>query len=106
MSSGENRLIIALDYGTTFTGRLPYFLICLYSYVGIVSNVSLGVAYQVVTYECGTADISKSKVLTNWPIRANKKVPSEISYSSTSERNYQWGFDIGNDSHKMIWTKM
>jgi hypothetical protein len=106
MSSGDNRLIIALDYGTTFTGRLPYFLICLYSYVGMVSNVSLGVAYQKVPYDRGTANIRDSKLLTNWPRTANEKVPSEISYSSTSERNYQWGFDIGNDSHKMIWTKM
>jgi hypothetical protein len=73
--------------------------------VEMASNGGLGVAYQA-NCEQGRADIRESRLIRAWPGKVNEKVPSEISYSLTTERNYQWGFDIGEGSHKMIWTKM
>lgn len=84
MNAPSNRLIIGLDYGTTFTS----------------------VAYQFVTYEKERADIHASTIITNWPGKAHYKVPSEISYSAAAEHNHQWGFDIHGGSQRMVWTKM
>jgi hypothetical protein len=74
--------------------------------VGISSNGGAGVAYQIVEYVQGAGNIRETKVFTDWPTNAASKVPSEISYSQTSEHAYQWGFDISDDSHKMVWTKL
>lgn len=51
-----------------------------------------------------TANVSGSTVLTTWPQRPGKKVPSEYSYDPSKHR--QWGFDIDEDSHRMVWTKL
>ncbi|OCK87440.1 uncharacterized protein K441DRAFT_682663 [Cenococcum geophilum 1.58] len=99
MNAPSNRLIIGLDYGTTFTSMAA-------PISRKWSNNGLGVAYQFVTYEKERADIHASTIITNWPGKAHYKVPSEISYSAAAEHNHQWGFDIHGGSQRMVWTKM
>ncbi|KAF1993960.1 actin-like ATPase domain-containing protein [Amniculicola lignicola CBS 123094] len=78
-----NRLVIAVDYGTTFTG----------------------VAWQVVPYNQIDADLKDVKLQKLWPgDKPGDKVPSVISYSPTAEHNYNWGFDVTGQS--LRWTKL
>ncbi|KAH8706945.1 hypothetical protein GQ44DRAFT_777606 [Phaeosphaeriaceae sp. PMI808] len=79
-----NRMVIAVDYGTTFTG----------------------VAWQITPFNRATADFEKMTLQRDWPgEKIHDKVPSDISYSPTAEHNYNWGFDIGS-GQKLEWTKL
>ncbi|OAL42715.1 Hsp70 family protein [Pyrenochaeta sp. DS3sAY3a] len=80
----QNRLVIGLDYGTTYTG---------------------------VSY-CETSDTSLMEnhieVVRDWPSRHTKigtreKVPSEIAYSS---QGVQWGSLIPPTEPRHMWTKL
>lgn len=73
------RLVMALDYGTTFTG------FC-YAVVG--------------------ADGQNDFLVENWPSAGSQKVPSQISYSPAPNGEHQWGFDIAPGSLNITWTKL
>ena len=71
-----NRLIIALDYGSTYTGIDP-------------------------AYDFPAIDLS-----TSWTLQDNfSKVPSVISYTRTSDEN-QWGADLDQHAVEHIHTKL
>ncbi|KAH7408805.1 Hsp70 family protein [Phaeosphaeria sp. MPI-PUGE-AT-0046c] len=87
----RNRLVIGLDYGTTYTGKCVR---------------KPGVSY------CETSDTGldeKSiKVVNNWPSRHTKigtkeKVPSEIAYPLEGT---QWGSLIPPNVPRYMWTKL
>jgi len=81
--------VIALDYGTTFTGF----------------------CYAVE----GTGDQNHLFLSEQWPTRptaslvgraGSQKVPSRISYSPAPNGEHQWGFDIAPGSLEIMWTKL
>ncbi|KAH8676467.1 hypothetical protein BGZ60DRAFT_556052 [Tricladium varicosporioides] len=90
MAALGNRLVIGLDYGTTFSG----------------------VAFAIVQ---GDQAPDKIDTITDWlkqgpgaegGLVAAMKVPSEISYSGAPKGECQWGYNIGENSLKWQWTKM
>ncbi|KAI9769806.1 MAG: hypothetical protein M1840_003800 [Geoglossum simile] len=79
------RIVLALDYGTTYTGL---------AWINVDGQTTLS--------EEGI------KLFQSWPGRNASKVPSTFSYSRTRgpKRCKQWGYDIGENSLVMQWTKL
>ncbi|KAH4005899.1 hypothetical protein HBI56_097520 [Parastagonospora nodorum] len=80
----DNRLIIGLDYGTTFTG------------VSFCESSKLGEAGENVS------------IIQDWPARNNsigtrEKVPSEVTYQ---DEGIVWGSLIDSDVPRHMWTKL
>ncbi|KAK3939278.1 hypothetical protein QBC46DRAFT_388319 [Diplogelasinospora grovesii] len=88
LPAGEARVIIALDYGTTFTG----------------------IAYLSITGRHKELDLDTlqkdTRVLQAWPTHESEKVPSEYSYSPSPKGCRQWGYDIDDNSRVLKWTKL
>ena len=76
------RVVLALDYGTTFTG----------------------VAYAQSVGR--TIDLDDIHVVQNWPGASEVKVPSLISYSNSKMRLAQYGYSIDDDSEVLSKTKL
>ncbi|KAK1834505.1 hypothetical protein QBC39DRAFT_397070 [Podospora conica] len=83
----EERVVIAIDYGTTFTG----------------------VAYLVVKHKDQDLDdlANDIRVIQSWKKHSTEKVPSDYSYSpSLTHSCEQWGYDIDDNSRVLRWTKL
>ncbi|KAJ8111356.1 hypothetical protein OPT61_g6033 [Boeremia exigua] len=81
----ETRLVIGIDYGTTFTG----------------------VAYA--TPSGGQCSLKQIDVMTDWGPQMDNhdKVPSVISYSRPSQKGeQQWGSSLSPDAVTMVHTKL
>ncbi|KAH7417779.1 hypothetical protein BKA64DRAFT_761386 [Cadophora sp. MPI-SDFR-AT-0126] len=79
------RLVIAIDYGTTFTG----------------------VAIVFVPVDEKTAKLSDIKVLREWSSSYNEdKVPSAYSYTKSRANEEQWGTSFSEDAEIMVYTKL
>ncbi|KAB5585602.1 hypothetical protein GE09DRAFT_1166380 [Coniochaeta sp. 2T2.1] len=85
-AASEARLVIALDYGTTYTGTS----ICLRSNMRRED----------------TLDLDNVRVVTRWAKEETLKVPSRYSYSPSPKGCTQWGHDIDDNSRIMAWTKL
>lgn len=108
LSSGfeEPRIILAIDYGTTFTG-ISSINGCHYLELTLLS---LGLAWIQSNGEA-VPESSDVKLFQNWPEKTEAKVPSEVSYSLTAgdvtDREFrQWGFSIDSESKVLRWTKL
>ncbi|KAK3396747.1 hypothetical protein B0T20DRAFT_355975 [Sordaria brevicollis] len=84
----ETRMVLALDYGTTFTG---------------VAYLSVASRQKDQDLDVLADDI---RVLQGWPTHESEKVPSEISYSPSPKGCRQWGYDIDDNSRVLKWTKL
>ncbi|KAH7625276.1 hypothetical protein B0T09DRAFT_352661 [Sordaria sp. MPI-SDFR-AT-0083] len=84
----ETRMVVALDYGTTFTG---------------VAYLSVASRQRDQDLDALADDI---RVLQGWPTHESEKVPSEISYSPSPKGCRQWGYDIDDNSRVLKWTKL
>ena len=84
----ETRMVVALDYGTTFTG---------------VAYLSVASRQRDQDLDALADDI---RVLQGWPTHESEKVPSEISYSPSPKGCKQWGYDIDDNSRVLKWTKL
>lgn len=85
--SDSNAVIIGLDYGTTYSG----------------------IAYTSTHVGGRELDSGQVKVLDQWPPeRGSQKVPTKITYSSSSKSSLGFGFDICKDDSSSIfqWTKL
>lgn len=83
----EERVVIAVDYGTTFTG----------------------VAYLAVKHRGQDLDelANDIRVIQSWKKHSTDKVPSDYSYSpSLVQSCEQWGYDIDDNSRVLRWTKL
>ncbi|KAI9867895.1 MAG: hypothetical protein M1813_007717 [Trichoglossum hirsutum] len=100
------RLIIALDYGTTFTGESSAKAILTVvpdiGAVGGPANTTLGVAFHPVTGERDELNVDEIRLLDQWGDEVSFKVPSVISFSPT----IRWGFDLSKDAGALAWTKL
>ncbi|KAK3370874.1 hypothetical protein B0T24DRAFT_650103 [Lasiosphaeria ovina] len=86
--TGETRMIIALDYGTTFTG---------------IAYLSIASGRKENDLELLADDI---RVIQSFKKTESQKVPSEISYSPSPKGCEQWGYDIDDNSRVLKWTKL
>jgi molecular chaperone DnaK (HSP70) len=98
---GSHKLVIAIDYGTTFTG-IGFLL----SNSQSILTSSSGVAFA--TPKSAEASLADIRVIDNWGKQMDNdpKVPSVISYSPNSNDEQQWGKSLGPDSVAMINTKL
>lgn len=76
------RIVLAIDYGTTFTG------------VAYAQSVGRPI------------DLNDIHVVQNWPGASEVKVPSQISYSNSKNRLLQYGYSIDDDSEVLSKTKL
>ena len=109
MAVPENRIIIGLDYGTTFSGGLKQCPI----HASILTDT--GVAYALVgrnqhdiDVNARAADRAGANIIdvTSWTRGGAPKVPSIISYSPAEGREAQWGYETSNTAVEMVWTKL
>lgn len=84
----ETRMVVALDYGTTFSG---------------IAYLSVASRQKDQDLDALADDI---RVLQGWPTHESEKVPSEISYSPSPKGCRQWGYDIDDNSRVLKWTKL
>ncbi|KAK4447403.1 hypothetical protein QBC34DRAFT_467550 [Podospora aff. communis PSN243] len=75
------RVILAIDYGTTFTGL---------SWMEVLADGSH----------------TTHKLFEDWPGLSSRKVPSAVSYTGSSDGQQQWGHDIQTGSEVLRWTKL
>ncbi|KAF1808248.1 hypothetical protein P152DRAFT_485607 [Eremomyces bilateralis CBS 781.70] len=83
------RVLLGIDYGTTFTG----------------------VAWVQQDDALVKSSIQDITVFPRWPgvteVEENQeKVPSEFSYSAAKNREKQWGYSMDKDSLILRWTKL
>ena len=101
-STQEPRILLGIDFGTTFTGmskssiKLMKFLI----------SEKIGLAYAQQQDEESKPTLDNLEVVTNWLGKEGPKVPSAISYSPTSGGCKQWGYSIDDNSTVLRWTKL
>jgi hypothetical protein len=97
----ETRLVIAVDYGTTYTGKKviwPTFY---------TTNHLIGVAYA--TPYGDRVPLNEVTIVQNWVHRQSNsdKIPSVFSFSERSEEmEQQWGFDLSPGAVAMVQTKL
>ncbi|KAF4631943.1 hypothetical protein G7Y89_g6187 [Cudoniella acicularis] len=80
MAAPANRIVIGLDYGTTYTGK----------FVKAHDELELNIHQESLS----------------WPNGDQEKVPSAISYEAGADGERQWGFAIRESSLKWQWTKL
>jgi molecular chaperone DnaK (HSP70) len=93
-------IILGLDYGTTNTGVFS----CRSSSHQILIDDRVGLAWAEFDGS-NKLTIDDVKIFIEWPIKKNRIVPSEISYSRGKGAK-QWGWSIDNDSKVLKWTKL
>ncbi|KAK3386605.1 hypothetical protein B0H63DRAFT_520692 [Podospora didyma] len=86
--TGDTSMIIALDYGTTFTG---------------IAYLPAPSRQKELDLEALANDI---RVIQSFKKHESQKVPSEISYSPSPKGCEQWGYDIDDNSRVLKWTKL
>ncbi|PVH78397.1 hypothetical protein DL98DRAFT_590324 [Cadophora sp. DSE1049] len=80
----RHRLVVAIDYGTTFTG----------------------VAYATPRFD--DANLDEIEIVSNWGTKMgnHEKIPSIYSYSPAPNGEEQWGVDVTEDAVTMVNTMM
>ena len=101
-TKGEARIVLAVDYGTTFTGQ--YRPRCFNCFRGTTDSYS-GVAYARTTGR-DELDLDDIYVVAQWEHVEADKVPSEFSYSKTKNHKKQYGYDIDDKSDVLARTKL
>lgn len=93
MAVPGDRIVIALDYGTTYTGI---------AFAVVRSNQQPNV--NAITRDA----ISGGSIIdvVSWAKGGHPKVPSEIAYAPSAAYNAQWGYDIGAGVFKLCRTKL
>jgi molecular chaperone DnaK (HSP70) len=83
-TSNSQRIVIGLDYGTTYTG---------------------------VAYSDSAGSIRDIQIIFNWPGQyghnaVNEKVPSQVAYGDFDGHTYTWGNHIPPNVPRQYWTKL
>jgi molecular chaperone DnaK (HSP70) len=101
----ERRLVIAIDYGTTYTGLSK---ICLRAMCHC-SILTKRVGVAIATPVGDKAKLNEIDIIHDWgPKMGNHdKIPSVISYSLRSQNlEHQWGTDLSPQAIAMVHTKL
>lgn len=107
-SAKRLKIILGVDYGTTFTGKSR----CLDSFLGgalpINSHSRIGISY-VTSDKTSIDDID---VFRSWPgdgrpVEGNWKTPTVIAYGAENRagRNH-WGYEVRRGMTSCSWTKL
>lgn len=98
----ETRLVVGLDYGTTYTGTTKKV-----AAGGFITHTQTGLAYATPSgTKCKLGEIT---VLRDWgnSMLNQWKVPSIISYSPPSDAmEQQWGSNLSPNAVAMVHTKL
>jgi hypothetical protein len=102
INKNRNRLVLGLDYGTTYTGKVIAVLIHLYN----LTN-SIGVSFCEIS-KTSSQEVN-AEVIHDWPsfhtkIGTKEKVPSEVAY--LDDGTVQWGSNIKPSTKRHMWTKL
>jgi hypothetical protein len=97
----NNRLVVGLDYGTTYTGKFDSI-----QFVGQHALNDIGVSFCEVP-ESGVSE-QHIEIIHDWPSRHTKigtreKVPSEVAYLT---EGICWGSNIPPHEKREMWTKL
>jgi len=99
-SAPQHKIIVGIDYGTTFSGVQVVFCLSI-----SVDNV-IGVSY-VTTDRSNIKDI---KIISAWPgdLYASWKTPTRIAYSKENPKisTNKWGFEVYPKLKSYSWTKL
>lgn len=95
----SNRLVIAVDFGTTYSGKQSSLL---QGAVNVATNRDLGIA--ITTTDAHHANLANIEVISDWGPRMSnlEKVPSVISYAQPRNGEKQWGTDISEGAVTMV----
>jgi hypothetical protein len=103
----RHKIIVGIDYGTTFSGILSRTLLRVGSLV--LTQVPLGVSY--VTTD--KSDIEDINIITQWPGRPGSsvtswKTPTRIAYQRENHQleGDKWGFEVNPKLNSYSWTKL
>ncbi len=111
--TGRLKIILGVDYGTTFTGKLPgsriYQLPSWCDLGDILTGQRPGVSY-VTSDKTSIDDID---VIRTWPgdgrpVEGNWKTPTVIAYGAenrSASRNH-WGYEVRRGMVSCSWTKL
>ncbi|PQE02914.1 Hsp70 family protein [Rutstroemia sp. NJR-2017a BVV2] len=99
LKENRHKIIVGIDYGTTFSGMQI-------SPTSFISNFISGVSY-VTTDKTGIDDIN---IISTWPgdSHASWKTPTRIAYSRENPRlpSDKWGFEVNAKLTSYSWTKL
>ena len=98
----SHKMVIAVDFGTTFTGMHAFLFNPLHPF----SRFLPGVAFA--TPQSAEANLHDIRVLDNWGkgMDNDPKIPSVISYSSSTDGSQQWGKSLSPEAVTMINMKL
>lgn len=102
--SQESRIVLGIDYGTTYTGEPTHGegKRCRSSRL---TMSSIGLAWMQ-TKAGENESLDDLTVFINWPEKDAQKVPSEFSYSRSIGKKQQWGYSMSADADVIKWTKL
>jgi molecular chaperone DnaK (HSP70) len=99
----RHKIIVGVDYGTTFSGIFPSFITLR---VSVLTYRILGVSY--VTTD--KSDIDDINIISKWPGDAHTswKTPTRIAYKkeNSSLQSNKWGFEVNPKLTSYSWTKL
>lgn len=98
-----SRLVIGIDFGTTFTGTFWN----IYIVVTLQLTIVKGVAYAFPSSD--ETRLDEIEVADNWGLKMGNhhKIPSVYSYSpATADGEQQWGLSLSPDAVTMVNTKL
>lgn len=98
--SGSARIVIAIDYGTTFTGMLRHYR--------HDQKLKHAAGLAIASTQSKNADLKKIQVLQEWTSKMSnqQKVRTMISYTKPLNGEAQWGTDVSDDATTMVNTKL
>lgn len=99
----ERRLVIAVDYGTTYTGILHALRL------DVLNRLTFQTGVAIATPAGYRANLSEIEAIVDWGSQMgnDEKVPSVISYSPASAPEIQqWGGSLSPEAVAMVHTKL
>jgi molecular chaperone DnaK (HSP70) len=100
----RHKIIVGVDYGTTFSGMLPQRP--LPTVFPMLTQSALGVSY--VTTD--KSDIDDINIISKWPGEAHTswKTPTRIAYKKENPQlqSDKWGFEVNPKLTSYSWTKL
>lgn len=102
-ASKDARIVIGIDFGTTYTGESGCESFCRHQKL---TRIVQGVAFART--QSSTAKLEDIEVIQNWTSKMSNqhKVQSVYSYSKPKQREAQWGSDISEDAITMVNVKL
>jgi hypothetical protein len=100
----RHKIIVGVDYGTTFSGIVPHLPLLPIS--AVLMYIAVGVSY--VTTD--KSDIDDINIISTWPgeTHTSWKTPTRIAYKKENPQlqSDKWGFEVNPKLTSYSWTKL